>query len=83
MRITLPSPHIFLCAEFVLFLVVDESSFTFHVERNVLDGGKRCLSKQCLYFSEVSTEMLDKGLSPIAGICLKSDLDLCFTYHMM
>lgn len=40
MRITLPFPHIFLCAEFVLFLVVDESSFGFHVERNVLDKEK-------------------------------------------
>lgn len=90
-RRTFPSPHIFLCAEFVLFLanqVVDESSFTFHVERNLLDGEKGVFSKQCLCFSELSqgspsTEMLDKGLSPIAGICWKSDLDLCFTYHMM
>lgn len=49
---------------------------------------KKGVFQNSVYFTELSqgspsTEMLDKGLSPIAGICLKSDLDLCFTYHMM
>lgn len=51
-------------------------------------GGRKGVSQNSVCFTELnqespSNEMLDKGLSTIAGICLTSDLELYFTYQVM